>query len=169
MTTSSVGLPRWVVHVIDPAIGIGKRLGDVSAADHRAAELVAANRFPGQSLFVSLAGGRALEVFVNGNHVEVIGSIRSELDRNIFRDQCAVALATNPTALVIDFAQAKYVDTGALATLVRIARRCADQGCQLQLEGVSDDLRVQLSVTKIDTVIATINAINDRAKRKGAP
>lgn len=116
-----------------------------------------------------MPNGRGLEVLVTGNRVAVIGSVRDETDRNILRDQCAHVIATKPGALVIDFAQAGYVDTGALATLVRIARRCADQGCQLHLEGVSDDLRVQLSVTKIDTVIATINAINDRAKRKGTP
>lgn len=59
MRAATAGPPRWAVHLIDPVFGVGKRLGSVRAADHRAAELLAANQFPGKSLLVSLAGGRA--------------------------------------------------------------------------------------------------------------
>lgn len=52
-------LRRWAVCPFDPVIGIGRQLGTVEAVDHSVAESIAAERWPGRTLFVSLAGGRA--------------------------------------------------------------------------------------------------------------
>lgn len=107
---------------------------------------------------------RALEVLVTDNRVAIIGSVRDETDRNILRDQCKLVLTNRPAELVLDLTQAKYLDVTALTTLLSIARRAADIGCRIRLEGANDDLVMQLRVTKIDLVLKTID---DRAKRKG--
>jgi anti-sigma B factor antagonist len=55
---------------------------------------------------------------------------------------------------LIDFAQTGYIDSSGLGALVALARKVREEGGDLRLSGLNEDLRSLFELTKLDTLFA---------------
>ena len=62
------------------------------------------------------------------------------------------ALAGGGRRVVLDFADAGYVDSTGLGLLVHLAKRARERGGEVRLANVSDDVRTLLRLTRLDTL-----------------
>ncbi|HET9151718.1 MAG TPA: STAS domain-containing protein [Gemmatimonadales bacterium] len=53
---------------------------------------------------------------------------------------------------VLDFGETGYIDSSGLGALVTLARQVRDQGGDLRLGGLNEDLRTLFELTKLDTL-----------------
>ena len=64
------------------------------------------------------------------------------------------ALAAGDRKLLFDFSRTGYIDSSGLGALVTIARQVREQGGELRLAGLNDDLRSLFELTKLDTLFS---------------
>lgn len=97
----------------------------------------------------------AIEVTIvrDGRRVTITGSIRTQADRDLFREQL-LAIMDAGGGPVVDVEHAGHVDVAMLILLVVIAKRCAETGKVLELVGVTDEQREMMRITNIDQVLA---------------
>lgn len=91
-----------------------------------------------------------------GARVTIAGPLRTPFDQEQLKELAAEAtgeLHADRPELVIDVAGATYLDSRTLVALTSIARRCADAGVTLVLEGFTDEQRELLRLTHIDEVL----------------
>jgi anti-sigma B factor antagonist len=55
---------------------------------------------------------------------------------------------------VIDFSRTGYIDSSGLGALVSISKKVREQGGELRLSGLNEDLRSLFELTKLDTRFA---------------
>ena len=55
---------------------------------------------------------------------------------------------------LIDLAQTGYIDSSGLGALVALARKVREEGGDLRLSGLNEDLRSLFELTKLDTLFA---------------
>lgn len=55
---------------------------------------------------------------------------------------------------VIDFSRTGYIDSSGLGALVTISKQVREQGGELRIAGLNDDLRALFELTKLDTLFA---------------
>ena len=53
---------------------------------------------------------------------------------------------------VIDFSRTGYIDSSGLGALVTISKQVREQGGEMRLAGLNDDLRTLFELTKLDTL-----------------
>ena len=53
---------------------------------------------------------------------------------------------------VIDFANTGYIDSSGLGVLVSLSKKIREQGGELRLAGLNEDLRTLFELTKLDTL-----------------
>jgi anti-sigma B factor antagonist len=53
---------------------------------------------------------------------------------------------------VIDFANTGYIDSSGLGVLVSLSKKIREQGGELRLSSLNDDLRTLFELTKLDTL-----------------
>ena len=53
---------------------------------------------------------------------------------------------------LIDFSQTGYIDSSGLGVLVSLSKKIREQGGELQLRHLNDDLRTVFELTKLDTL-----------------
>ena len=53
---------------------------------------------------------------------------------------------------VIDFAETGYIDSSGLGVLVSLSKKIREQGGELRLSGLNEDLRTLFELTKLDTL-----------------
>jgi anti-anti-sigma factor len=96
---------------------------------------------------MSLAIVRHQDVLI----VEVDGQLvvgnRQELKQRILDEVEAGA-----RKVLIDFARAGYIDSSGLGVLVSLAKRLREEGGELRLANLNDDLRSLFELTKLDTL-----------------
>ena len=63
--------------------------------------------------------------------------------------------------LLIDFSKTGYIDSSGLGALVSISKKVREQGGELRLSGLNEDLRSLFELTKLDTLFS----ISDTAER----
>ena len=78
----------------------------------------------------------------------IVGN-RQEL-KSIVQD----ALERGERKFLIDFARTGYIDSSGLGALVSISKRIREQGGELRLSGLNEDLRSLFELTKLDTLFA---------------
>src|SRR5690606_17070589 len=83
-----------------------------------------------------------------GNRQELQTAIQEALDHGERR-------------FVIDFSRTGYIDSSGLGALVSISKKVREQGGELRLAGLNEDLRSLFELTKLDTLFA----ISDTAER----
>lgn len=91
-------------------------------------------------------------------HVEgqlIVGN-RQELKAGV-----SEALDHGERRFVIDFSRTGYIDSSGLGALVSISKKVREQGGELRLSGLNEDLRSLFDLTKLDTLFA----ISDTAER----
>jgi anti-sigma B factor antagonist len=85
--------------------------------------------------------------------VEVEGQLivgnRQELKATIQQ-----ALDNGERKLLVDFAKTGYIDSSGLGALVSISKKVREQGGELRLSGLNEDLRSPFELTKLDTLFA---------------
>lgn len=85
--------------------------------------------------------------------IEVAGQLivgnRQELKATIQQ-----ALDNGERKLLVDFAKTGYIDSSGLGALVSISKKVREQGGELRLSGLNEDLRSLFELTKLDTLFA---------------
>ena len=74
-----------------------------------------------------------------GNRQELKGLVQEGLDRG-------------ERKFVIDCTQTGYIDSSGLGALVSLSRKVREQGGELRIAGLNDDLRALFELTKLDTL-----------------
>jgi anti-sigma B factor antagonist len=64
------------------------------------------------------------------------------------------ALDNGERKLLVDFAKTGYIDSSGLGALVSISKKVREQGGELRLSGLNEDLRSLFELTKLDTLFA---------------
>ena len=75
-------------------------------------------------------------------------------NRNELKDHLQSLLEKGERRFLIDFAQTGYIDSSGLGALVALARKVREEGGDLRLSGLNEDLRSLFELTKLDTLFA---------------
>jgi anti-sigma B factor antagonist len=75
-------------------------------------------------------------------------------NRNELKDHLLRLLEKGERRFLIDFAQTGYIDSSGLGALVTLARKVREDGGDLRLSGLNEDLRSLFELTKLDTLFA---------------
>lgn len=78
---------------------------------------------------------------------QLIVANRQEL-KQVIQD----ALEAGARKFVLDFGPTAYIDSSGLGALVSINRKVREQGGELRLAGLNEDLRSLFELTKLDTL-----------------
>ena len=85
--------------------------------------------------------------------VEVDGQLivgnRQELKQKVLD-----ALESGSRKFLIDFTKTGYIDSSGLGVLVSLSKKIRDEGGDLRLAGLNDDLKTLFELTKLDTLFA---------------
>ena len=83
--------------------------------------------------------------------VEVEGQLivgnRQELKQRVL-DECEAGARK----VLVDFTRTGYIDSSGLGVLVSLAKRLREDGGELRLANLNDDLRTLFELTKLDTL-----------------
>jgi anti-sigma B factor antagonist len=82
-------------------------------------------------------------------------------NRQELKQAVAEALEHGERKFVIDFSRTGYIDSSGLGALVSISKKVREQGGELRLSGLNEDLRSLFELTKLDTLFS----ISDTAER----
>jgi anti-sigma B factor antagonist len=85
--------------------------------------------------------------------VEVDGQLivgnRQELKQRVLD-----ALDAGDRKFLIDFTRTGYIDSSGLGVLVSLSKKIRDEGGDLRLAGLNEDLKTLFELTKLDTLFA---------------
>jgi len=95
---------------------------------------------------VSKEQGGVVVVAVDG---QLIVGNRQELKQRILD-----ALDAGGRKFLIDFTRTGYIDSSGLGVLVSLSKKIRDQGGDLRLSGLNEDLKTLFELTKLDTLFA---------------
>src|SRR6516225_3680153 len=104
-------------------------------------------RGPQPETHMSLAITKQGEVVV----VEVEGQLIVG-NRNEFKQKVLDELERGARKVLIDFARTGYIDSSGLGVLVTLSRRIREEGGELRLANLNDDLKTLFELTKLDTL-----------------
>jgi anti-sigma B factor antagonist len=85
--------------------------------------------------------------------IEVDGQLivgnRQELKQRVLD-----ALEAGDRKFLIDFTKTGYIDSSGLGVLVSLSKKIRDEGGDLRLAGLNEDLKTLFELTKLDTLFA---------------
>jgi len=93
------------------------------------------------------AGG----VVVVGVDGQLIVGNRQELKQKVLE-----ALDSGGKKFVIDFTRTGYIDSSGLGVLVSLSKKIREQGGDLRLAGLNEDLQTLFELTKLDTLFSIL-------------
>jgi len=73
-------------------------------------------------------------------------------NRHELKQKVVDALDVGERKVVIDFTNTGYIDSSGLGALVSLSKKIRDQGGDLKLAGLNEDLRTLFELTKLDTL-----------------
>ena len=73
-------------------------------------------------------------------------------NRNEFKQKVLDELERGARKVLIDFARTGYIDSSGLGVLVTLSRRIREEGGELRLANLNDDLKTLFELTKLDTL-----------------
>jgi len=88
--------------------------------------------------------GEVVVVDVEG---QLIVGNRSELKQKVLDE-----LERGERKVLIDFSRTGYIDSSGLGVLVSLAKKIREQGGELRLANLNDDLKTLFELTKLDTL-----------------
>lgn len=65
---------------------------------------------------------------------------------------------------VVDFANTGYIDSSGLGVLVSLSKKIREQGGELRLANLNEDLRTLFELTKLDTLFRIANSREEALK-----
>lgn len=91
---------------------------------------------------------------------QLIVANRQEL-KQVIQD----ALDAGTRKFVLDFGPTAYIDSSGLGALVSINRKVREQGGELRLAGLNEDLRSLFELTKLDTLFLIADSATQALER----
>jgi anti-sigma B factor antagonist len=92
--------------------------------------------------------------------IEVDGQLivgnRQELKQKVLD-----ALEAGDRKFLIDFTRTGYIDSSGLGVLVSLSKKIRDEGGDLRLAGLNEDLKTLFELTKLDTLFAISDSAQD--------
>ena len=82
-------------------------------------------------------------------------------NRQELKQQVLEQLEGGDQKFVIDFANTGYIDSSGLGVLVSLSKKIREQGGELRLSSLNEDLRTLFELTKLDTLF---RITDDKAK-----
>ncbi|GIS80677.1 MAG: hypothetical protein CM1200mP14_22430 [Gammaproteobacteria bacterium] len=73
-------------------------------------------------------------------------------NRQLLKEQVLDQLERGDRKFILDFSKTDYVDSSGLGVLVTLSKKIREQGGQLSLVSLSEDLRTLFELTKLDTL-----------------
>jgi anti-sigma B factor antagonist len=73
-------------------------------------------------------------------------------NRQELKQQVLGQLEDGDQKFVIDFAKTGYIDSSGLGVLVSLSKKIREQGGELRLSSLNEDLRTLFELTKLDTL-----------------
>ena len=73
-------------------------------------------------------------------------------NRQLLKEQVLDQLERGDRKFVLDFSKTDYIDSSGLGVLVTLSKKIREQGGQLSLVSLSEDLRTLFELTKLDTL-----------------
>jgi anti-sigma B factor antagonist len=91
---------------------------------------------------------------VNQNGVTIVKIVGQLIvgNRHELKTQLQEALDRGETRFLIDCSETGYIDSSGLAALVTLARKVREQGGEIRIAALNEDLRSLFELTKLDTV-----------------
>ena len=90
--------------------------------------------------------GGVLDIEVEG---QLIVGNRQELKQRVLD-----ALEAGDRKFLIDFTKTGFIDSSGLGVLVSLSKKIRDEGGDLRLAGLNEDLKTLFELTKLDTLFA---------------
>jgi anti-sigma B factor antagonist len=75
-------------------------------------------------------------------------------NRQEFKQKVLDALEAGERKVLVDFTRTGYIDSSGLGVLVSLSKKIRDEGGDLRLAGLNDDLKTLFELTKLDTLFA---------------
>jgi anti-sigma B factor antagonist len=88
-------------------------------------------------------------VVVVGVDGQLIVGNRQELKQKVLE-----SLDGGAKKFVVDFSKTGYIDSSGLGVLVSLSKKIREQGGELRLAGLNEDLQTLFELTKLDTLFA---------------
>ena len=92
--------------------------------------------------------------------IEVDGQLivgnRQELKQRVLD-----ALEAGDRKFLIDFTKTGYIDSSGLGVLVSLSKKIRDEGGDLRLAGLNEDLKTLFELTKLDTLFAITDSAQE--------
>ena len=73
-------------------------------------------------------------------------------NRQLLKEQVLEQLERGDRKFIVDFSKTDYIDSSGLGVLVTLSKKIREQGGQLSLVSLSEDLRTLFELTKLDTL-----------------
>ena len=73
-------------------------------------------------------------------------------NRNELKKEVLEKIELGEQTFVIDFANTAYIDSSGLGVLVSLSKKIRENGGELRLSSLSEDLRTLFELTKLDTL-----------------
>ena len=73
-------------------------------------------------------------------------------NRQLLKEQVLDQLEQGDRKFIVDFSKTDYIDSSGLGVLVTLSKKIREQGGQLSLVSLSEDLRTLFELTKLDTL-----------------
>ena len=73
-------------------------------------------------------------------------------NRQLLKEQVLDQLERGNRKFIVDFSKTDYIDSSGLGVLVTLSKKIREQGGQLSLVSLSEDLRTLFELTKLDTL-----------------
>jgi anti-anti-sigma factor len=96
---------------------------------------------------MSFVIGKAGEVTTVGVDGQLIVGNRQELKQKVLDE-----LEKGARKFLIDFSNTGYIDSSGLGVLVSLSKKIREQGGELRLADLNEDLRTLFELTKLDTL-----------------
>lgn len=82
-------------------------------------------------------------------------------NRQELKQQVLDALEAGDRKYLIDFTKTGYIDSSGLGVLVSLSKKIRDEGGDLRLAGLNEDLRTLFELTKLDTLFAITDSAQE--------
>ena len=73
-------------------------------------------------------------------------------NRQLLKERVLDQLERGDRKFILDFSKTDYIDSSGLGVLVTLSKKIREQGGQLSLVSLSEDLRTLFELTKLDTL-----------------
>jgi anti-sigma B factor antagonist len=82
-------------------------------------------------------------------------------NRHELKQMVLDAAAKGSTRVLVDFSNTGYIDSSGLGVLVSLSKKLREDGGELRLAGLNEDLRTLFELTKLDTLFAIAESPED--------